>query len=184
MRHYRLSGFILGITKKRETKQEFLERKGQELSNPPKRASKPPAFPMKFKVYIRWMVPGPRQHSARLHIFRQFLYASFAAGEYYQAYQSFPRAYPLIGYNAEETDATRQRMAESKADDLIARLSRDGVARPEDGVDFFETMRAIVRWRAKRKIQQRKDARASRTLKNYRKKILWLLLDRISAPRN
>ena len=42
---------------------------------------------------------------------------------------------------------------------------------------------AIHRWRDERKVQQRKDARASRTLKYYRRKLLFLLQKRIITLR-
>jgi hypothetical protein len=68
---------------------------------------------------------------------------------------------------------------------LIAQLSRNGLADPNySGLYFFETRLAIKEWRKRRLIQQRKNARASRTLKNYRRKLLQLLQNRITASRN
>lgn len=147
--------------------------------------SKPPAFPMKFKVFLRWMVPDLRHYAARLHLFRQFLYAYCKAHPAPPPESYFKINSPLLGYRADETDESWTREAEKTADNWIAKWSRDGIGDPVySGLDFFEVRRAIKIWRTRRLIQQRRDARASRTLKNYRKKILWLLQTRTTASRN
>ena len=139
---------------------------------------------MKFKVFLRWMIPDLRHYESRLLIFRRFLYATFKdrIGYFYpNPHPPTPFTFDSIAYaSAQERDQA----AEKQADDLIARLRRNGLAHTDDGLHFFELREDVRAWRARRRQQQRKEARSSRTLKNYRKKILELLQKRITASRN
>ena len=125
-----------------------------------------PKFPMKFKVIIRWMVPWRRQHKFRILNFEKYLY------EYYKLKATM---YPPHSAEAPELYAKR------KTDDLIERLKNEGMNSPMDKISFFDTQQAVKEWRPKRKIQQRKEARASGILKEKRKKLLRVLVNRISA---
>jgi hypothetical protein len=119
--------------------------------------TKPPNFPMKFKVFIRWMYPGPRQHVKRLYHFRRYLC------DHFKAVEEQERA-PFI------SEEMRALSASQRADAFIERLKSDSIRSPFDPVDFFAMLRTIQDWRKQRLIDQRKEARASRTLKENRKK--------------
>jgi hypothetical protein len=125
----------------------------------PSKLDNPPVFPMKFKVFLRWMTPDLRHHAERLRLIRQYLYEALKAN-------------PLPS-----------EVAEKSADELISFMSRHGLKNQNNPVDFFTMMKAVKAWRKSQMIQQRKNARASRTLKNYQKKILQLIQNRITASR-
>jgi len=122
---------------------------------------KPPKFPMKFKVFLRWEFGG-RLHADRIRLFRKFLF------------QEFQYSRELQGLSPEARDAA----AIAMRDKLIADLSRDGI---HDLNWYFRTNERISEWRKENRHQQRKDANASRHLKENRRKFLRLLRWRIAA---
>jgi hypothetical protein len=125
-----------------------------------------PKFPMRFKVIIRWMVPWRRQHKFRIQVFQKYLY-------------DFHQSRAVV--RSLQPGDTPELYAKRKADDLIERLKHEGMNGPMDKISFFDTKHAVKEWRLKRKIQQRKEARASGILKEKRKKLLWVLVNLISA---
>jgi hypothetical protein len=130
----------------------------------PSKLSKQPDFPMKFKVFLRWVVPGPRLYDERFHIYRKFLY-EYHAG----MWDLHPGHAKDSGYQS----------SDQEADTLIARLVKYGLSGSNyDTTLFFETKRQLEQWRNIKRIQQRKNALQSRWLKYYRKKLLRLLKNR------
>jgi IS1 family transposase len=80
---------------------------------------------------------------------------------------------PILFQVGRQLSASEIAFAEEKADNLIATWNRDGFSWEMDGgYSFFGMRMGIGYWRSQRDIKQRKEARAVRTLKNYRKKIL------------
>ncbi|MGD0813243.1 MAG: hypothetical protein ABSA83_06540 [Verrucomicrobiota bacterium] len=137
--------------------------KRRDEAQPP---AKPLVFPIKFKACLRLSVGG-RLHKDRLNVFRGYWCTQLKGmADYY-------RHYNMPG--GEETD--EQRIA--KADRMIDKFMREGV----DESWFSNIKNGIAEWRRRNMVQQRKNARASRTLKSHRRKILFLLQNRISTLR-
>jgi hypothetical protein len=134
--------------------------------------AKEPKFPMKFKTFIRWIVPKPRQHVLRLEIFKRYIIYEFTS--LFRLKQIAERT-PLAERESPEL------LAKNECEEMISRLTREGVSGPSDGVDFFGWKAYIVKWRSARRIEQRKEARAAGVLKEKRRKFLRVLLNRISA---
>lgn len=67
----------------------------------------------------------------------------------------------------------------NQANLMIDKFTREGV----DESWFNKLKGGIPYWRKQKLVQQRKNARASRTLKSHRRKILFLLQNRISTLR-
>ena len=123
--------------------------------------ARPPKFPMKFREFLRRMFGG-RLHADRLRLYRKFVF------------QEMRHEAMLQGIRP---PAAQEAAAEVMRDELIAKLSCEGITDPSW---YFHTNERIHFWRKSNRLQQRRAANEKRWLKESRKKILWLLQKRIS----
>jgi hypothetical protein len=93
-----------------------------------------PPFPMKFRKFLR-IAFGGRLHDERLHLFRKCVHASSVRTE------------------------RNSRAAERKTADVIAKLNREGITDPDWYLSALEIIKA---WRAKNRIEQRRQAAKAR----------------------
>jgi hypothetical protein len=131
-----------------------------------RRPPKPLIFPIKFKICLRLAIGG-RLHKTRLTIFRKFWCDQLKGMADYHAHYNQPCEH--------STDDTRL----AQANLMIDKFTREGVDER-----WFDSFKNDIRgWRKRNLVRQRKNARAARSLKFHRIKILLFLQNRIVTLR-
>jgi hypothetical protein len=115
-------------------------------------------YPIKFKVCLRLSIGG-RLHKDRLQTFREYWCDALKDQATIAAHYNQPYEHP--------THEARL----SHANLMIEKFNQEGI----DEMRFNELKTSIKAWRVKRMRRQRKAARANRTLKFYRRKLVNLL---------
>src|SRR5580700_5053752 len=100
----------------------------------PENPDRKPKFPMKPKTLMRWMVPGPRHHKQRIHLFRQYLHYYFKS---------------IILFQYRGINEAQIEEAKKMADNLISKWMKDGFeAEIDGGYHFYGLRQEVARWRS------------------------------------